>query len=308
MKQLSALALLISSVAVANQSATVTGTGTDPSEAKRDALHQASMRFCPSAVVNDREYRNEAMSRNNLTVYNGCIVKNYKVLNEQGSGKYYSVTINAEVVPNNLPSRIINQHPEWFYYDLSQHNDTVAQLVFKQENAISLIDEVFYDFPKNAFTLVQTPYKITYEGTQGYLNVDFKIYWNQNFLNALDDTFDIIKDKSGSIWKSEGYPIIVKRKYVFNNYLLPNQVRDHLENKRPVIRLRVLDDYNNEYVNICYQLRYWHNLYNTLQHDLTFNPGGQDQDPIKIALPKGVPYNAKFNMDVVPVSFCKAFY
>lgn len=308
MKQLSALALLVSSVAVANQSVTVTGTGNSIDEARRDAMHQASMRHCTTAIVNDREYRNEERSRNNLTAYSGCLVRDYTVVGQEQVAGTYTVTINADVVHSNLPSRIINNHPDTYFYDLMAHNDNVSQIRNRFKNGINLIDEVFYDFPGKAFNLQRSEYKISYEGNNSYLSVNWRATWNKNYVLALEEMLDILKDKPGSIWGSEGKIIKINKQYVFTDSAFPNRISGYLA-MAPVTRLRVLDSNDREYVNVCQQWRLWFNVYDILGNNFAFNPRGYVEDPIKVMLPNNLPDDIKVEIDVVrnDYSFCRAF-
>lgn len=301
MKQFSALALLVSSVAVANQNVTATGTGNSFDEARRDAMHQASMRHCTTAIVNDREYRNEEMTRNNLTAYNGCLVRNYTVVSQDENGGTFSVTINAEVGNSNLPSRIINNHPNTYFYDLVAHNDNVSQMRTRYKNGINLIDEVFYDFTNNAFSLYRNDYKIYYKAGESAFTVNYRVTWNKKFVAALEETLDLLKDKGG-----QAQTIRVNKGYTFADNAFPNQIMKYLA-MPPVTRLRIMDSDGNEMINVCQQWRFWYNMYDTLGNNFNFNTSGHIDNTFNFIIPVDLPDNIEVKMDVVPNhhSFCK---
>lgn len=307
-KILLSLALLASSVVSANQNVQVTGSGYDLNSAKEDALQRALMKACKSAVVSDQEFRNRSTARTKVVVYNGCLVKNFTVDDETSVGNIVKVTITAEVTPNHLPDRIINKHQDWFFYDFNQHKDRVAQLKMRMANARSLIDEVFLDYPTSAFSLERSDYFINYEEDAGYINVSFKIFWNKNFVRALEDTFDILKDQKGSIWNDDMPSVQIKRNYVFNSFKITEQVHLLLSNNGPNIRVRVIDTDGREVVNTCYNLRNKINLYdlNTV-NKVIINANGSDKGRLQIKIPENTPDHSELQMDVVPQSFCKSF-
>jgi len=302
--------LLVSSISIAGQQVTVTGTGVNLSDAKRDAMHEASMHGCPTALVDDREFANREMIRSNVTAYNGCIVKNYKLLNTVQENGMYQVTIQADMIPSNLPLRIINKHPEWFYHDLDQHNERFDQVKTKINNGIGLVDEVFYDYPFKAFDLQQSNFTVSYQGLTSYINVNFKISWNQNYIKAIAELLSIVSDgKAGFFDNSQVYKISLGNVYAFNDYIIPNRITDHLIGNRPVVRMRLTSaDEKVSYLDFCRPLNVWVNLFNPYNQSLTvFYPRAYLQDTISMPIPGNVPNDAKAQLDVVPRSFCKEF-
>jgi hypothetical protein len=305
--------MLASSVSIASQHVTSIGTGYDLQEARTDAIEKALMRACKSAVVSDKTFRDYQSERNKLIIYNGCLVKNYTVEDESIDGALTRVKIKAEVIHNRLPDRIINNYNEWFFYDFGQHKDRVAQLRAQRKNAKNLVSEIFLDFPHSAFRLERSQYNITYEGENSFLNVGFKISWNNNFINALEDTFDILKDRSSSQWRPAKHNINISRNYVnisygFDHFYITEHVHQLLSNNRPTIRIRIIDRFGKEQVTACYQLRRWYNLYDlTTLHWVKINASGVDGDYIKLPIPDNIDESSEVSMDVVTQSFCKQY-
>ena len=305
------LILLASSVAAASQHVTSVGAGYSLEEARTDAIEKALMKACKSAVVVDKTFRDYRSERNKLVIYNGCLVKNYVVEDESVDGTLAKVKIKAEVIQNRLPDRIMNNYNEWFFYDFGQHKDRVVQLRTKRKNAKNLVSEIFLDFPYSAFTLQRSQYNITYEGDNSFLNVGFEISWNQNFIHALEDTFDILKDRSSSQWRPAKHNIGISRNYVnvgygFDDFYITEHVHLLLSNNRPTIRLRIIDRQGVEQVSTCYNLRRWYNLYDlTTLYWVKINAFGVDSDYIKVPIPDTIDESSEVSMDVVPQSFCK---
>lgn len=307
------LILLASSVSVASQHVTSTGAGYNLEEARTDAIEKALMKACKSAVVSNKTFRDYKSERNKLVIYNGCLVKNYVVEDESVDGTLTKVTIKAEVIQNRLPDRIMNNYNEWFFYDFGQHKDRVVQLRAQRKNAKNLVSEIFLDFPYSAFNLQRGQYNITYEGENSFLNVGFQISWNKNFINALDDTFDILKDRNSSQWRPAKHNIRISRNavsthYGFDHFYITEHVHLLLSNNRPVIRIRVIDRHGVEQVTACYQLRRWYNLYDlTTLYWVKIDATGSDSDYIKVPLPDNIDESSEVSMDVVTQSFCKQF-
>lgn len=314
MKKLVSIGMLLaSSFAAAGQQVQVTGIGSNAEEAQNDALHKALMRVCKSAVVSDREFRDRATERSKIVIYNGCLVKNYVVDNEESDERFVRMTITAEVIKNNLPDRIINNRDEWFFYDFGKHKDRTNQLRYKRKTTKSFVNEIFIDFPYSAFNLQRSNYYITYQGDRGFLNVTFNVSWNQNYINALNDTFDILQDTESTFMNPARENIRIKRNYVtktygFNDAYITDHVHNIMANNRPVIRLRIMDKFGNEQLNVCYQLRHWTNLYdlNTMYY-LNILASGSDGDKLSIPIPDNIDDTSELSMDVVTHSFCKDY-
>lgn len=314
MKKLVSIGMLLaSSMVAAGQQVQVTGTGYNLEEAKADAIQKALMKSCKSAVVSDKVFRNYKQEHSKVVIYNGCLVKNYTVDNESQDQGLARITITAEVIQNRLPDRILKNSDQWFFYDFGQHKDRTSQLRIKRNNAKALVNEIFLDFPYSAFNLERTEPHISYEGEQSYLNVNFKIYWNKNFINALDDTFDILQDTRSNFLRHAPQNIKIIRRsvttyYGFNHHYITEQVHMLLSNNRPQIRVRILDGNGVEQLNVCYQLRHWGNLYDLNQlYWVNINAAGTDKDNIKIPIPDELSESSEITMDVVTMAFCKDF-
>jgi len=297
----------------AGQQVTSTGTGYNLEEARTDAIEKALMKACKSAVVSNKTFRDYKSERNKLVIYNGCLVKNYTVLDEVENGTLVKVTIKAEVIPNRLPDRIMNNHAEWFFYDFGQHKDRMVQFRAQRKNAKNLVNEIFLDFPYSAFRVERSPYNIVYKGENSYLNVGFQISWNKNFIHALEDTFEILQDRKSTNWSQAPFNIKFTRNYVstmfgFQDYYIKDQVHNLLQNNRPTIRIRIINSQGQEQVNTCYQLRRWYNLYSlTTLNYVIINAYGVDGDNIYIPLPDNVDETSEISIDVVTESFCKQY-
>lgn len=310
-KSVAALMLLASSIATASQHIQSTGSGSSMNEAKTDAIEKAMMRACRSAIVSDKNFVDRTTVRSEISLYNGCIVKNYKVLNTETSGNYYAITIDAEMASSNIPGRIFNNHPDWFYFNLDQHNERLDQIKVKNSHAYAFIDEVFYDYPFKAFNLQHSNFAVSYEGVNSFINVTFRINWNQNYLKAIAEMLDIVSDGKAGFFNSNPdiFKISLGQNYAFNHYSLYNRITDHLVGNRPVVRMRITShDERFEYLNFCRPLDVWVRLFDPYNHNLTvFFPNAYLQDTIKMPLPDNVPNDAKIQLDVVPRSFCKEF-
>jgi len=313
MKRLVSIGMLLaSSMVAAGQQVQVTGTGYNLEEARTDAIQKALMKACKSAVVSDKVFRNYQSERNKVVIYNGCLVKNYTVIDEDVD-HIAKVTIKADVIQNHLPDRIFSNSNELFFYDFGNHKDRVVQLRMRMANAKGFIKEVFLDYPYNAFNLARSKPYITYDADQGFLNINFQIYWNENFINALNDTFNILQDSRSSIYKPAKENIMINRSYVanyygFSNHYLTNYIYDLLSSNRPTIRIRISNSKGQESINVCYQLRRWYNLYdlNTM-YWIKINSTGVDSDTISIPIPENINEDSEIQMDVVTTGFCKQY-
>lgn len=305
-KFVSMMALLASSLAFASQQVTVTGTGHDLESAREDALQKAVMNACKSAVLSNRESRNREMTRNKVVVYNGCLVKNYTVADEEESGNSAKITINAEVVENHLPDRIVNDKTEYFFYDFNQHSDKVKQVQLKLRNAKKFVNEIFLDYPTSAYNLEKSDYQIDFDENKSYLKISYELTWNKNFINSIEDTFNILKDSDASFWDTGSpHSIEIRRKYVFHTMSIPEQTFKLLSDRRPYIRIKLTDSHNVEWLNVCQMAVPWYELYDVQNNNLIFKVKGKSSADLDIELPNNIPDDVELSMDTVDISFCQ---
>lgn len=316
MKKLVSIGMLLaSSMVAAGQQVQVTGTGYNLTEARNDAIQKALMKACKSAVVSDKVFRNYEGERNKVVIYNGCLVKNYIVLDETVDS-LTRVTIKAEVVKNNLPDRIIKNSDEWLFYDFGQSKNRTAQLRMRMANAKSLINEIFLDYPYSAYNLeYKEPYTTyNFEGISRF-NLDYTLRWNPNFINALDSTFDILQDRRSSKFRPSKYNMSIQRSWISSNYGFENvfywnEIIKAVTYRPPVIRVRLHDIKGKELLQQCFVTDKWYALYDLSMdhsvgaHWLNFFPNNFISGTLSFNLPESVPENAEVTIDIVDNSFC----
>ena len=316
MKKLVSIGMLLtSSMVAAGQQVQVTGTGYDLAEARNDAIQKALMKACKSAVVSDKVFRNYESERNKVVIYNGCLVKNYIVLDETVDS-LTRVTIKAEVVQNNLPDRIIKNSDEWLFYDFSQSKERSAQLRLRMANAKSLISEIFLDYPNSAFNLEYTePYTTyNYNGVSRF-NLDYTLRWNPNFINALDSTFDILQDRRSSKFRPSKFNMSIQRSWVSTNYgfenlFFYNEIVKAVTYNAPVIRIILTNTDGKQVLKQCFPTEKSYGLFELQMdhsvgaHWLNFYPNNNIAGTLSFDLPESVSESAEVTIDVVNDSFC----
>lgn len=310
--------LLASSMVTAGQQVQVTGTGYTLEEARTDAIQRALMKACKSAVVSDKVFRNYETERNKVIIYNGCLVKNFTVLDTEVDS-LTKVTIKAEVIQNNLPDRIIKNSDEWFFYDFGQVKNRTAQLRMRMSNAKNLIKEVFLDYPFSAYNLEYKDPYITYQDNGvGRFNLDYVLSWNINFINAMASTFEILQDRPSSKFRPSSFNMSIERSWVASNYgfenkILYEEIYKSIFHNPPVIRVRLLNNKGVEVVKQCFNTDKWYGLYDSsMDHAnhsggpfwIKFFSNNTLEGTLSFDLPNNVPEDAEINIDVVNNSFC----
>lgn len=188
-KAIAALLLLSVSFSVNATTITVEGFGSDAESAKRDAFRTAIENVCGTTVLSDREHFNDKTTLDKVTTYSSCNVKTYKVL-EQNEGR---VKMTVDVQPNDIAQRLQPSADNRHFVD--QANLQAQTSTFKEEQIAGkqLLEEVFRDFPKTAFTIKSKVDIVTDNYGKSYLKIAYDVAWNYNFVKSLIDTLESYK-------------------------------------------------------------------------------------------------------------------
>jgi hypothetical protein len=181
------------------------GAGVDEREAQQDAIRRVILAGCDAAVSSSRVYRDHATVRNDLIVYNGCYIRNFRELSRRGAGPI-EIEVTATVAQSRLPERLLTSNPQWFEFDVREHAGRLYSLQIKLQNRPRLLGALFEDYPGRALSVTSSTPRIEYQRVpveggepwevreQGILKAEVSIGWNPGFVDALEDALEIVQD------------------------------------------------------------------------------------------------------------------
>lgn len=260
-KAIFALLLLQFNLVNAN-SITVYGYGADRESAKQDAFRTAIENVCGTAVLSDREHKNNHTTHNNITTYSSCRVEKYEILEDSGDRVKVNVTLTDSKISNRLYNQSNNKK-----FDVDKLRTQIDTLIDEQKKGDQLIDEVFRDYPYRAFNLNKTidPYITNDDRRNLYIMIPYDVGWNYNFIKAMNDTFRLFATNS-----RYGNGIITVMAKDPNDFLfghrddfIINDISrlDYIKSKLTYgnelrLNIKVIDNENRYILNTCYKLEY----------------------------------------------------
>lgn len=180
-------------------------------EAFKEALAIAVSKGCASAVVSRDSFRDNRLVDKTLTIYSGCIVKEFEALKDEERDDGYYVSIKARVIESQALERFkrnaLDAGPDMTDYLNLQGNLYTAKI--RLANRPKLIGIVLDDYPEKSFK-IDTGRNKTYceriKKPMGNkwdydeictLTRNFEIQFDDKYLDALDEVLHLTRDAPG---------------------------------------------------------------------------------------------------------------
>lgn len=298
--------LLVSLQAQAQDPIRAEGVGFSKEQARYNAFREAVQKGCPSAVLSDREVKNYD-STNYVTVYNGCVIRRYETIEEQKIGREkYKIVLDAWLVEKKYPNRLIIDFNESYQVDGDNIQDRVDFLKENKKSGQIFLDRILRDFPEKAFTIKKQDLGYSRVG-DNHINLvlKYKLIWNQNYLDSLDDALATVSDGKGHVFKHGIYNVKSKRHHIFHDRFYPEQLAFGMSGPNlPMLRVIALDMHENIIYSSCSRLTYY-NFYSVNRPGvIDIVPRGFQQGTMNLSLPsyKGL---KEVRLEVVPIRVCK---
>lgn len=239
---------------------TVYGYGVDRESAKQDAFRTAIENVCGTAVLSDREHKNDNTTYNNISTYSSCRVEKYKILEDNGDRLKMNITVSDSKISSRLYNTSNNKQ-----FDGETLRAQVFTLKEEQKKGDQFIDQVFRDYPYRAFKLNKTkdPYVISDNKRNLYLMIPYDVGWNYNFITAMNETFKLLDTNKGSsiitvmAKDPDSFLFGHKNNYVIDDLSRLNYIKEKLTYQNEVrVKVVVKNSKDQNIINICESLEY----------------------------------------------------
>lgn len=256
---------MLANIAVSANSVVVNGYGASRDEARQDAYKNAIEKHCGYSVLSERQHQNFTTRRNDVSVYSSCRVKRADVISQNVVDGYYELKYSIQLEPIRQSHRLLghtNSSHSFVDVDLRSKLESYQN---EKNDGDKLLSTVFSDYPYNAYNLhkVKNPYVIDDDYRNFYLVVPYKLTWNYNYIQAMNDTFSAMSTKKGSGYinitaKDPNKLIFGKNNlYYMNDLRRIDQIKDYMSGDNE-LRLKIeANDYQGKRVlNVCYSPDY----------------------------------------------------
>lgn len=170
----------------------VTATGSTFEEAKSIAFNRAIEFVVGSVILNEKESRNNSLTRNETLSHSSGYVDNYTVIKSTSNGSSVSVEMDVVVKDSRIANRILHSSKS----DSNINGDKLATqystYLNSRKTVGSVITPILNDYPQRAFTMKKLE---TNFGLDIYNNarlvVKYKVDWNYEWVMAMDEALRV---------------------------------------------------------------------------------------------------------------------
>jgi len=232
-----------------------TGEGNTFEQAKHNAFTNAMEQHLGVVIASERESQGEKLARNEILAYSAGYVDEYVIVSQQVTRGRFQVVVDVKLSSNRISDRILSSSKSNKGLDGAKHDSQYRTYLDNKTNGDRILQRVLNDYPKHAYNISQENYTVkidTYRNLR--LIVPYKIGWNQNYLNSLNDSLKMLEDGSnGFLQKSPATIRVNTVTYYFNEFIVPNRILDAvMDNNEVRINLTISDQYNRIQYSECF--------------------------------------------------------
>lgn len=185
--------LLLSTTAHAGTRVEVQAHGATEAEAKQAAFDSAITQVVGQVIVSDRESRGDRLVKDFIGGYSAGYVENYEVLETRRDRDGVRVKMSVTVASSKIAQRMLSQGHKVTLVNGPQLQTTLESQLAQRERGDQLLSNVLSSYPYNAFVINSDNTEVVIGARrQITVNVAYEISWSKFWLDALDETLDLI--------------------------------------------------------------------------------------------------------------------
>jgi hypothetical protein len=174
----------------------VLGTGSTKEEAKNNGFNTAIEIAVGSALLSQKQVRNDKLVRDEIVKYNAGYVDDYKIIDEIKTSGGYSLLMDVHVKSSRIHERLLSGGGD----EKNVNGDKLATqyetYVKQQESADKLIDVLIQDWPEKAFTVKQGTQEFSVDKNRNsVLRIPVEMTMNFKFVNAVDEALKKVNQR-----------------------------------------------------------------------------------------------------------------
>ena len=174
----------------------VLGTGSTKEEAKNNGFNTAIEIAVGSALLSQKQVRNDKLVRDEIVKYSAGYVDDYKIIDETKTSGGYSLLMDVHVKSSRIHERLLSGGGD----EKNVNGDKLATqyetYVKQQESADKLIDVLIQDWPQKAFTVKQGKQEFSIDKNRNsILRIPIEMTMNFSFVNAVDEAMKKVNQR-----------------------------------------------------------------------------------------------------------------
>lgn len=244
------------------------GSGRTLEEAKNNAFREAIQHKVGTVVLSERESDRENILKDDINIYSGGYIDDYKVIsNHVTNGKYY-VTLDVIVSDSKLANFKLGNKNYPAKFDSNTISSQYTSYMDRELAGDNLISKILAGFPTNAFTINQKPYSIELDKFRNMvIKVPYELRWNYHYIRSFNEAMSKLSDEGSLI--SPGYSNVItmykdpndfvmgtRNHFKFNDYARVQKIQKGLHDyNAPRLRIDIKDQYNNNVFTACWSFQ-----------------------------------------------------
>lgn len=247
------LLLIATPPCMASETLRVVGLGATPAEARADAFRKAIETYLGTVIVSNFEVVGGAATRNEILAYSAGYVDSYTVVNQSVLSGKVQIVVDVVVSSSRLQNRILSSSSG---VTPVPGPGAIAQVDTWTQTKVAgdrLVSTVFSNWPEYAFNVRIHNQSIRVdEYRTPYLQVNYRLEWNQNWLSAFKEALFVTSDPPPKRNNPEGIIIFLDNPgaildigrwtaYGYNDWTSFGNIRRLFIRSETRIRVQLLD-------------------------------------------------------------------
>lgn len=169
-------------------------TDNDQQLATKLAFKEACNKAFGSVISSELESNNQRLTRDNVTNYSSCYVKDHKIISrEQNGNGEFILEIDVTVSSNKIANRALGSSSATNQLDGEKHIDRIVTFQESKQDEDKILNSVLQDYPSRAFNLkIDGSRSMINNYRNGRIEIDFIAEMNQGYLDSLQEVFKTV--------------------------------------------------------------------------------------------------------------------
>jgi phosphopantetheinyl transferase (holo-ACP synthase) len=169
-------------------------TDNDQQLATKLAFKEACNKAFGSVISSELESNNQQLTRDNVTNYSSCYVKNHKIISREKNGNdEFILEIDVTVSSNKIANRALGSSSATNQLDGEKHIDRISTFQESKQDEDKILNSVLRDYPSRAFNLkIDGSRSMIDNYRNGRIEIDFIANMNQGYLDSLQEVFKTV--------------------------------------------------------------------------------------------------------------------
>jgi hypothetical protein len=185
--------LLVSTWAYPSTRVQVEGHGNNVDQAKQNGFRNAIEQVVGQVIVSDQEVKGDQLTKDWIGGYSAGYVDDFEILETRQEGNETFVKMNVAVASSKIAQRMLSSGDKSLIIEGHRLQAQIDTQLDQRNRGDQLIAEVLTSYPHNAYVVNSGQTEIGLGSRREvYVDVPYEIHWSRFWLEALNETLDIV--------------------------------------------------------------------------------------------------------------------